>query len=65
MQRVLEILSGQYILMSSLKLDLWTSKSIVVIYSLGCTSVLSLKSVKQRCFQDTEWSLYSYVHFDP
>jgi hypothetical protein len=47
-QRVLKVLGGQYILLSNLTFDLLTSKSIWVINSLGCTRVLSLKSVKQR-----------------
>jgi hypothetical protein len=33
-------------------LDLWTSKSIGVIYYSWCTSVLNLKSVKQRYWED-------------
>jgi hypothetical protein len=42
------VLNDQYIPISSLNLDLLTSKSMGLIYHLGCTSVLSLKYVKQR-----------------
>jgi hypothetical protein len=48
---------------SPFTIDLLTSKSIGVIDSLGCISVLSLMSVKQKVLQDIEWSVFSYVQF--
>jgi hypothetical protein len=53
--------------MSSLTLDLLTSKAKVVIYFSWCTSLQSLKSVKQRVLKilSSHLSVYSYVQFDP
>jgi hypothetical protein len=41
-------MSGQYIPSSRLTIDLTTSKLVGVMNSLGCTSVSSLTSIKQR-----------------
>jgi hypothetical protein len=64
-QKGLKILSSEYIHVSRFTLDLLISKSIGVIESLGCISVLSLMSVKHRVLSIFEWSVYSYVQFDP
>jgi hypothetical protein len=47
-----------------LTVALLTSKSIGVIDSLGCISVSSLMSVKERVLKISKWSVYSNVQFD-
>jgi hypothetical protein len=59
-QRVLKILSGQYIHMSSLTVDLLTSHLLFRMYQ--CTEFEICQATGS---QDTEWLVYSYVQFDP
>jgi hypothetical protein len=59
-QRILKILNGQYISISSLTLDLLTSKSIGVIGSLGCTNVYQVWYPSSKRFSRywvDQWSL--------
>jgi hypothetical protein len=60
-ERLLKILSGQYIPMSSLTLDLKINRGDLLFMMHQCTKF----EVHANGSQDIEWSVYSYVQFDP